>query len=93
MDTPKNVDLTIVAAKAIKITWGTGGFLIRNGNLKNFSWDTSKQIYYFNSAYGTDLKYDYNLPYANIATYNGGAGKPSFTALLALIIAEIESET
>ena len=91
MEAPKNVDLTIIAAKAIKITWSTGGFLIRNGNLKNFSWDSKKELFYFNSTYGTDLKYDYLLPYANITTYNSG-GVPSFTVLLAAVLAEIESE-
>lgn len=91
MESPKNVDLTIIATEGIKITWSTGGFLIRNGNLKNFSWDSVKQLFYFNSTYGTDLKYDCLLPYANIATYNSGS-LPSYTVLLAKIIAELISE-
>ncbi|MBF0553676.1 MAG: hypothetical protein HQK96_03880 [Nitrospirae bacterium] len=91
METPKNVDVTITATKGITITWATGGFLIRNGNLKNFSWDSRKQLFYFNSTYGTDLRYDCLLPYANIATY-GGVTVPSFAVLLAAIKAELISE-
>ena len=92
MESPKNVTLLIIAAKGIKITWATGGFLIRNGNLKNFSWDSTKELFYFNSTYGTDMKYDYLLPYANISIYGTGA-KPSFAVVLAAILAEIISET
>ena len=91
METQKKFDLTIVPGKSIIISSSDFGMIIRNGNLKNFAWD-SKQNFIFNPTYGTESKYDYMLPYGNIGTYNGGA-VPGFSALLVLLKAEIESES
>jgi hypothetical protein len=82
-------DLTINAGKGIKITSGNGGFYIRNGNLKNFSWDGT--AFYFNRQKGTDDKYDYRLQYDQITTY-GGEGVPSYSHLLADLLAELDAE-
>ena len=90
-----SVDLTINTGKGIKITTGQGGiFYIRNGNLKNFFADAVHQKYYFNYQEGSDVKYDYVLNWADIATYTNGAVTtvPTFTVLAQAILTELDAE-
>ena len=90
----KNLAVTITAGKCIEIKWNTGGFLIKNGNLKNFGYNTTNRYYYFNPSdmENQEWHYDFLLRYDSITSYNGGA-VPSFNVLLAAIITEIKAET
>ena len=82
-------DLTIIAGKGIKISGSNGGIIIRNGNLKNFSWTSiPEQGYYFNRTKGTKDDYDWYLKWADITTYNGDAVVPSYVSILADLQAE-----
>jgi len=87
----RDYDLTITTGKRITITWGNGEFILRNGNFKNFSTNTSKQYFYFNPKYGTDLTYEFLLKYSDLATVSG-ATAPDFATVKALIIAEFDAE-
>jgi hypothetical protein len=85
------LDLTIVTGKGIKISGTNGGIYIRNGNLKNFSWDSVNFVYYFNRQKGTDDRYDYRLVYSELTTYNSGGVQP-YATILAAILAELDAE-
>jgi len=86
------LDLTINSGKGIKISDSHGGIYIRNGNLKNFSWDSLNQKYYFNRTRGTKDDYDYLLLWKDITTYNGSTIVPVFSIILTAILSELDAE-
>jgi hypothetical protein len=87
------LDLSIIPGKGIIISGTNGGIFLRNGNGKNFSWETVNNKFYFDRKKGTSESYDYCLVYSELTSYGGTVGAvPGFSTILADILAELKTK-